>query len=85
MTKCSDCGAAPAETRCECDFAGIRVQRRITALEAALAEERQLSAAFETLANAYRIGKKLPPERALSTIERIKERRAAIDAAREGG
>ena len=60
-------------------------RRRIADLEAALAEERQLSAAFETLANAYRVGKRLPPERALSTIERIKERRAAIDAARKGG
>lgn len=38
ITTCPDCGASPAETRCDCDFLGIRVARRIAELERALAD-----------------------------------------------
>ena len=38
LSPCPDCGAAPKELRCECDYAGIRVQRRIAELEAEVAK-----------------------------------------------
>jgi len=38
LDPCPDCGACPKLTRCMCDFAGVRVQRRIAAIESQLAE-----------------------------------------------
>ena len=41
LTPCPDCGACPRLTRCECDFAGLRVEKRIAALEEELRAERR--------------------------------------------
>jgi len=44
LTPCPDCGACPAELRCQCDFIGLRKQRE---LDAARAEAAMLREALE--------------------------------------
>jgi arginyl-tRNA--protein-N-Asp/Glu arginylyltransferase len=55
FTKCPDCGACPAETRCDCDFVGIRAQRRITALKSTLRAARAENAGLREFLDCFQV------------------------------
>ena len=88
VSPCPDCGAAPAWSRCECDFVGVRAKRkhddRIAELEAEVERLRADEERLKKLAATANIEVTGPDGRARwLEWETADGLRAAIDAARK--